>query len=162
MLSACSLIVGPDDPARDDVRALLEAHLRFTNSHSPPEDMHALDLDGLRQPDVSFFSARDRRGMLVAVGALKELDSRHGEIKSMHTDRAARGQGVARAMVAHLLAVARERGYERVSLETGSKEVFAPARALYASAGFSRCEPFARYAPSPNSVFMTLALADGR
>jgi putative acetyltransferase len=151
-----------DDPARADVRALLAAHLSFTTSQSPPEDMHALDVDGLTEPGLSFFSARGVEGRLVAVGALKELDSRHGELKSMHTAQAARGHGVARAMLAHLLLVASERGYERVSLETGSMDAFAPARALYAGAGFVVCEPFASYGPSPNSVFMTLVLRPAR
>jgi putative acetyltransferase len=153
------LVIALDDPARADVRALLDAHLAFTTSQSPPEDMHALDTDGLREPGVSFFSARRPDGRLVAVGALKELDPRHGELKSMHTAAALRGQGVARAMLAHLLEVARTRGYERVSLETGSMEAFDPARALYAGAGFKACEPFATYRPSPNSAFMTLRLA---
>jgi putative acetyltransferase len=153
-----AFVIALDDPGRPDVRALLEAHLGFTNLHSPPEDMHALDADGLREPGVSFFSARAADGRLGAVGALKELDPGHGEIKSMHTAHELRGQGVARAMLEHLLGVARERGYERVSLETGSMAAFLPARSLYASAGFQTCEPFAAYLPSPNSVFMSLSL----
>lgn len=152
------LVIAIDDPARADVSALLAAHLRFTTSNSPPEDMHALDVGGLSGPGLSFFSARAADGRVVAVGALKELDPRHGELKSMHTAQAARGQGVARMMLGHLLQVARERGYERVSLETGSMQAFAPARALYESAGFMPCQPFAGYGPSPNSFFMTLAL----
>jgi len=156
------LTIAADDPARPDVAALLGAHLRFTTSISPPEDMHALDVDGLSGPGMSFFSARASGGRLAAVGAIKELDFRHGELKSMHTAEAARGQGIARMMLAHLLAVASERGYERVSLETGSHDVFAPARALYRSAGFIVCEPFANYRPSANSVFMTLALNRAR
>lgn len=152
------LVIAIDDPARPDVSALLAAHLRFTTSTSPPEDMHALDVGGLSGPGLSFFSARAADGRVVAVGALKELDPRHGELKSMHTAQAARGQGVARMMLGHLLQVARERGYERVSLETGSMQAFAPARALYESAGFMPCQPFAGYGPSPNSFFMTLAL----
>jgi putative acetyltransferase len=152
------LVIAIDDPARADVRALLRAHLRFTTASSPPEDMHALDVDGLAGHGLTFFSARATDGRVVAVGALKELDPRHGELKSMHTAQALRGQGIARMMLGHLLHVARERGYERVSLETGSKDVFAPARALYESAGFMPCQPFAGYGPSPNSFFMTLAL----
>jgi putative acetyltransferase len=159
MPDALALLIEADDPARPDVRALLETHLRFARSQSPPEDVHALDADGLREPGLSFFSARRPDGPLAGVGALKELDPHHGEIKSMHTAQELRGQGVARAMLEHLLAVARERGYERVSLETGTMESFLPARALYASAGFERCEPFAAYVPSPNSVCMTLWLA---
>ena len=149
-----------DDPRRADVRALLERHLAFCNQHSPPEDVHALDIDGLLDPAVTFFGHR-RDGELLAVGALKQLDEVHAEIKSMHTLAESRGAGIARAMLDHLLRVARERGVKRVSLETGSMEAFAPARALYANAGFTECAPFADYAPSPNSTFMTLALWRG-
>lgn len=119
--------------------------------------MHALDGDGLAGPDVEFFAYRDD-GTLLGVGALKRLDRAHVELKSMHTAEAARGRGVGRAMLAYLLGVARDRGYRRVSLETGSMAEFGPARALYASAGFTECAPFAGYAPSPYSTFMTLTL----
>ena len=119
--------------------------------------MHALDLDGLLDPALTFFIARTD-GALVGIGALKQLDAEHAELKSMHTASEARGQGVARAMVNHLLAVARERGYRRVSLETGSTDAFEPARSLYASAGFERSGPYADYPDSPNSTFMTLRL----
>jgi putative acetyltransferase len=146
-----------DDPRADDIRALLDRHLVFANAHSPPEDVHALDLNGLLSPAVTFFSAR-RDGELLGVGALKELDETHGEVKSMHTAEAARGRGVGRAMVDHLVSLARQRGYRQVSLETGSMEAFAPARALYLSAGFTPCGPFAAYQLSPNSTFMTLVL----
>jgi putative acetyltransferase len=146
-----------DDPRGDDVRALLDRHLVFANAHSPPEDVHALDLNGLLSPAVTFFSARGD-GELLGVGALKELDQTHGEVKSMHTASEARGQGVGRALVEHLISLGRQRGYRRLSLETGSMEAFAPARALYLSAGFTPCGPFAAYCLSPNSTFMTLAL----
>jgi putative acetyltransferase len=146
-----------DDPRAADVRELLAGHLAFARLHSPPEDAHALDVDGLVDPAVTFFSFRVD-GELVAVGALKELDGSHAEVKSMHTTEGARGRGIGRAMVEHLLAVARERGFRRVSLETGSMEAFAPARTLYARAGFEPCEPFGDYRPSRNSVFMTLSL----
>jgi putative acetyltransferase len=146
-----------DDPRTADVRGLLERHLAFTNSQSPPEDVHALDVDGLLDPSVTFFSFRDD-GVLLGVGALKELDASHAEVKSMHTAQAARGRGVARAILDHILAVARERGYTRISLETGAMEAFAPARTLYATAGFTPCGPFADYRLSPNSTFMTLSL----
>jgi len=108
-------------------------------------------------PAVTFFALR-RDGELLGVGALKELDPTHAEIKSMHTAEAARGTGVGRAMVEHLLATASARGYRRVSLETGSMDAFLPARTLYASVGFVPCGPFADYSESPNSSFMTLAL----
>lgn len=146
-----------DDPRAADVRDLLERHLAFTNAQSPPEDVHALDVAGLLDPAVTFFSFRSA-GELLGVGALKRLDERHAEVKSMHTAQAARGRGVARAILLHLLAVARERGYHRVSLETGSMAAFAPARTLYATAGFITCGPFGDYRPSGYSTFMTLSL----
>jgi putative acetyltransferase len=147
-------VIAPDDPRSDDVRALLERHLAFARSHSPPEDTHALDVDGLGDPAVRFFSYRVD-GELLAVGALKRIDDEHAEVKSMHTAVAARGRGIGRAMVEHLMDVARERGFRRVSLETGAMDAFAPARSLYAGAGFDICEPFGDYRPSRNSVFMT-------
>jgi putative acetyltransferase len=149
-----------DDPRAADVYALLERHLDFCRATSPPEDVHALDLDGLLDPTVTFYSVR-RDGELLAIGALKQLDVDHGELKSMHTAAGARGEGAARALVDHLLGVARDRGYGRVSLETGSMEAFVPARTLYETAGFAPCPPFGSYSPSPNSTFMTLTL-DGR
>jgi len=154
-----SFVIEPDDPRRDDVRSLLEQHLAFANEHSPPEDVHALDLEGLLDPAVTFFSLRVN-GELLGIGAIKQLDHHHAELKSMHTARAARGQGVGRAIVDHLLAVAATRGIHRVSLETGSMEAFAPARSLYASAGFIPSGPFGDYEQSPNSTFMTLLLDD--
>jgi putative acetyltransferase len=150
-------LIAADSPAAADVRALLARHLEFTTATSPPEDMHALDADRLLDPAVTFFSYR-RDGELLGVGALKRLDGQHAELKSMHTAVQARGRGVGRAMVEHLIGAARERGYRRVSLETGSMAEFAPARALYASAGFAPCAPFGDYVPSRNSVFMTMAL----
>ena len=149
--------ISVDDPRADDVRGLLERHLAFNNAQSPPEDVHALDVEELLDPSVTFFSFRDD-GELLGVGAVKEIDRRHAEVKSMHTAQAARGRGVARAILDHILAVARERGYARISLETGTMEAFAPARTLYATAGFTACEPFGEYRPSPNSTFMTLSL----
>jgi putative acetyltransferase len=150
-------VIAIDDPRAGDVHALLEAHLAFANATTPPEDVHALDVDALTDPAVTFYSLR-ADGELLGVGALKQLDPLHGELKSMHTAAAARGRGVARALVAHLLAEARARGYRRVSLETGAGPAFAPALALYAGAGFERCGPFADYAPDRDNTFMTLAL----
>jgi putative acetyltransferase len=147
-----------DDPRRDDVRALLEAHLRFAHTMTPPEDVHALDLDGLLDPAITFYSVR-LDGELLGVGAIKELEPGHAELKSMHTAAAARRRGVARALVEHLVAIARERGARRVSIETGTGEAFVPARELYASAGFVSCGPFADYEPTENNTFMTLELA---
>lgn len=119
--------------------------------------MHALDVDGLLHPTVTFFGAR-RGEVLLGVGALKELDEAHGELKSMHTTQSARGQGVGRAMLDHLLAVATARNYRRVSLETGTMEAFSPARSLYTKAGFVPCEPFGDYTSNPYSTCMTIAL----
>jgi putative acetyltransferase len=146
-----------DDPAGPDVRRLLETHLDFARAPTPPEDAHALDVDGLRDPEVTFFSLR-RDGVLLAVGALKRLDAEHAEVKSMHTVLTARRQGIGRQMIEHLIAVAREAGYRRLSLETGSMAEFAPARELYASVGFKLCGPFAEYRASPNSTYMTMDL----
>ena len=147
-----------EDPRTGDVRALLERHLTFARADTPPEDAHALDVDGLADPAVTLFSLR-AGGELLGVAALKRLDDGHAEVKSMHTVEAARGRGVGRALVEHLVVVARERGYRRLSLETGAGPTFAPARRLYARAGFVPCEPFADYVASPNSAYMTLVLA---
>lgn len=149
--------ISVDDPRAGDVRGLLLRHLEFAHSHSPPEDVHALDVDGLLDPAVTFFSFRSD-GELLAVGALKHLDAQHAELKSMHTARAARGRGIGRAMLDHLIGSARHRGYRRISLETGSMDAFGAARSLYASAGFRPCGPFGDYNPSRSSVFMTLPL----
>jgi len=151
-------VIAIDDPRAADVRELLGRHLTFAHTHTPPEDVHALDLTGLLDPSVTFFSYRVS-GTLLGVGALKELDSQHGELKSMHTAQEARGRGIGRAMLAHLLTVARERGYLRMSLETGTMSAFAAARTLYASAGFTPCEPFGDYTTSPSNTWMTLALS---
>jgi putative acetyltransferase len=151
------LVIAEDDPRADDVRALLERHLAFSRAVTPPGHVHALDVDGLLDPAVSFLSARFE-GVLLGVGALKQLDLSHGELKSMHTAEAARGQGVGRAMVDHLLAIARARCYRRVSLETGTMDAYAPARALYAKVGFVACEPFGDYTVNPHSTCMTIDL----
>ena len=150
-------MISTDDPRAADVRALLERHLAYAHANTAPEDVHALDIDALLDPSVTFFSYR-LDGELLAVAALKRLDDHHAEIKSMHTAHAARGRGIGRAMVDHLVGVARERGVRRVSLETGAGPAFAPARSLYASAEFTPCGPFADYGPSPSSAYMTLSL----
>ncbi|MBV9485544.1 MAG: GNAT family N-acetyltransferase [Frankiaceae bacterium] len=151
------LAVAADSPSRADVMALLERHLEFAYANSPHADVHALDATRLTADGISFFSVRDD-GELLGVGAIKELDPTHGELKSMHTAIAARGRGVGRLMVNHLLSVAAARGYTRVSLETGVGDAFAPALGLYDSIGFVRCEPFADYVPSEHSTFMTMEL----
>jgi putative acetyltransferase len=152
--------VAEDDPRSPDVIGLLERHLEFARRVTPPEDVHALDLDGLLDPAVTFFSLRDK-DTLLGIGAIKALDDAHMELKSIHTAEEARGNGVGRTVVEHLLGVARERGATRVSLETGSMEEFAPSRALYGRLGFEECGPFAEYSPSRSSTFMTLELKPG-
>lgn len=153
-------VIAVDDPREPACRALLDAHLEFAREHSPPEHVYALDLEGLLAENITFFSNRDATGV-VGVGALLELDKTHVEIKSMHTAKAARGRGVARAMLDHLLCVARARGYLRISLETGSEPAFVPARALYSSRGFTTCPPFGDHVADPISVCMTLELTPG-
>ena len=150
-------VISVDDPLAADVRELVARHLDFARSLSPPESVFALDVGSLADPAVTFFTYRRSRELL-AIGALKQLSEHHGELKSMHTARAARRMGVGRAMLGHLIGVARQRGYQVLSLETGSMAGFAPARALYASAGFTECGPFAGYQPSPHSTFMALRL----
>jgi putative acetyltransferase len=152
------VVITVDDPRADDVRRLLERHLTFSAQLSPAEHVHALDLDGLLDPGVTFVSARDGTGLL-GFAALRQLDATHGEVKSMHVAEAARGRGLGRALLDHLLAVAAERGYARVSLETGAMEAYAPARALYESAGFTPCAPFAEYTDNPYSLCMSLEFA---
>lgn len=151
------LVIRRDDLSGPEVQALLEEHLQNMRALSPPESVHALDLTALRRPEVTFWTAWDRQ-TLVGCGALKELDPRHGEIKSMRTAVAYRRAGVGRAMLEHLMAEARRRGYLRLSLETGTMEGFAPARRLYERYGFRRCPPFASYTDDPNSVCLTLEL----
>jgi putative acetyltransferase len=151
------LVVAVDDPRRDDIQAVLEQHLAFSQTVTPAPGVHALSLEGLLDPGITFFSAR-LDGKLVGVGALKQLEETHAELKSMHTVEAARRRGVGRALVEHLLSVAASRNYRRVSLETGSMEAFAPARRLYAKLGFRPCQPFGQYVGSSTSVCMTLEL----
>lgn len=151
------LVILEDDPHAEDVRALLHTHLAFSRTVTPLEHSFALDSDGLADPSVTFFSAR-RDGELLAIGALKHHDVDLAEVKSMHTREASRGGGVGRAMIEHLLAVARTRGYRTVGLETGTTEDFAAARALYAKAGFEPCGAFGDYEPSAYNTFMNQSL----
>lgn len=137
--------------------AFLQAHLDDMEPTAPPESRHALDLAALQGDGVRLWAAQVD-GEIVGTAALATLDDRHEELKSMRTDPARRGQGVAGRMLAHVLADARERGVERVSLETGSMDFFVPARTFYSQAGFVPCEPFGSYVADPHSTFMTLAL----
>ncbi|MCL4167081.1 UNVERIFIED_CONTAM: hypothetical protein GTU68_009831, partial [Idotea baltica] len=143
-----------DDLSGSEIAALLEAHLTFCRAESPPGSVHALDIHGLRASDIIFWSAFVE-GSLVGCIALHGLDTEHAEIKSMHTAAAARGLGIGRALVEHLLSEARGMGYTRLSLETGTMESFRPARELYQGYGFTPCPPFAQYFEDPHSVCMT-------
>lgn len=143
-----------DELTGPEIRALLQEHLRCMVEVSPPESRHALDLNGLRQPDITFWTIWNASD-LAGCGALKELDREHGEIKSMRTAYAYQRKGVASQMLRHLIAEAERRGYRQLSLETGSMTYFEPARKLYASFGFKSCGPFGAYRTDPNSVFMT-------
>ncbi len=140
-----------------NVRALIETHAATARAQTARGSAHSLDRSGLRAPGVSFWTAWDGEALL-GIGALRRLSPEHAEIKSMHTAETARGKGVGAAMLAHIVAAAREQGVTRLSLETGSWDYFEPARRLYRKYGFTPCPPFADYAPDPNSVFMTMAL----
>lgn len=146
-----------DDLKGSEIYALLQEHLDSMKLYSPPESIHALDLDALRKPNITFWTAWEN-GELLGCGALKELDAQHGEIKSMRTSARHLRKGVARALLTHIIAEAERRGYRRLSLETGSHEAFLPARKLYTALGFSDCGPFADYILDPYSVFMTREL----
>ncbi|MEM9801188.1 MAG: GNAT family N-acetyltransferase [Planctomycetota bacterium] len=155
-----TLVVAQDDPLASDVLELLSQHLSFARGHTPIDDAYALEAEELADASVSFFSIRDD-GVLQGIGALRALGPKEVEVKSMHTAKVARRRGMARRMLEHLIAFARESDAERLFLETGAMEVFAPARALYRAAGFVECEAFGDYGPSDKSVFMTLDLQKG-
>ncbi|MDT9593962.1 GNAT family N-acetyltransferase [Nocardioides zeae] len=167
-MSAPPLLTIDRDLTDPDVVALLASHLADMRAVSPPESVHALDLDALRADDITFLVARDAdhdgaAGALLGVGALKVLDDPdepggHGEVKSMRTTHAAVRRGVATAVLLRLLEVAREQGLGRVSLETGAEPFFEPARRFYARHGFTPCPPFVGYAADPNSVFLSRAV----
>ncbi|OAS23669.1 GNAT family N-acetyltransferase [Paenibacillus oryzisoli] len=146
-----------DDLSGPEVRALIMEHLLHMQSLSPPESTHALNLDGLKKPGITFWSGWEQ-GDLVGCGAIKELDRQHGELKSMRTSAAHHRKGVARQILDHIINEAKQRGYTRISLETGSMEAFEPARKLYEKFGFTYCGPFADYTDDPLSSFMTLEL----
>lgn len=147
------------DSAHDPrVTAFLQAHLDDMYRISPPESVHALDVEQLRQPDIRFWTAWAGE-VLAGCCALKQLSPDHLELKSMRVDAAFRGTGVAQKLLDFVLAQALQSGTQRISLETGTEDFFAPARRLYARNGFALCEPFASYQPDPNSCFMTLTLA---
>jgi putative acetyltransferase len=146
-----------DDLRGAQIIRLLEEHLRNMHEITPAESVHALDLSGLRRPEITMWSAWEGAELL-GCGALKALDERHGELKSMRTARAHLRKGVASGILRVMLAEAKKRSYRRLSLETGSMAAFEPARSLYARFGFQPCGPFADYTDDPNSYFMTLEL----
>ncbi len=151
------MLIRLDDLSGAEIAALLAEHLEDAARHSPPESVHALDLARLRRPEITFWTAWDGASLL-GCGALKQLDPGHGEIKSMRTAAAHRRQGVAAMILETIIAAARERGYRRLSLETGSMAAFAAARALYSHFSFVDCPPFADYREDPYSCFMRLDL----
>ncbi|QEA17461.1 GNAT family N-acetyltransferase [Novosphingobium ginsenosidimutans] len=146
-----------DDLTGPEIAALLRLHLDEMHQWSPPESVHAMPIERLRQPDVTFFSAWDGE-RLAACGAIKHLADDHGEVKSMRADPDYRGKGAGKAILLRLLDEAAKRGYRRVSLETGRPEPFLPARRLYESHGFTECPPFADYTEDPFSICMTKTL----
>lgn len=146
-----------DDLQGQEIAALLEKHLDLMRSQSPACSVHALDLDGLRVPEITFWSGWEGNQLLGCV-ALKTFEGDQGEIKSMHTAEAARGKGIGRKMLQHLEANARDKGLVRLNLETGSQPGFAPARTMYERHGYTYCPPFGDYVEDPNSVFMTKVL----
>ncbi len=148
-----------EDPRGPSARPLLEAHIALMRLVSPPGSGHALDLDGLARPEISFWTARSGSETVGCV-ALKALSSDHGEIKSMHVAEAHRGTGIARTLVTFVLDTARSRGFKQLSLETGSYQEFLPARRLYARHGFVETGPFEGYVEDPHSTFMTRNLAE--
>jgi putative acetyltransferase len=146
-----------DDLTGPEIARLLEEHLQCMRRISPPESCHALDLAGLRKPNITFWTVWEN-GELAGCGALKELDATHGEVKSMRTAVSHRRKGVAALVLQQIISEANRRGYRRLSLETGSMEYFKPAHRLYEKFGFRWCGPFADYVEDPNSLFMTREL----
>ena len=151
-------VIAEDDLSQPDIRALLEQHFAGMLANSPKGSCHFLDFDGLNGPDVTFWAVRDGAGALAGCGAVREIDSAHGEIKSMRTADASLRKGAGATMLIHIIAAARARGYERLSLETGSGAAFEPAWALYRRFGFAECGPFGDYVEDPFSRYMTLEL----
>jgi putative acetyltransferase len=146
-----------DDLFGAEIADFLEEHIKDMKAVSPPESKHALDLEGLRKPEITFWTVWDGNS-LIGCGAIKELDVEHAEVKSMRTSIAHRGKGVASMLLQHILKEAKLRGYQRISLETGSMPFFEPARNLYRKYGFNICAPFSTYKEDSNSVFMTKKL----
>jgi putative acetyltransferase len=152
------LTIAPESPLTPDLTLLMQRHTQAMHSQSPPESIHMLDAGKLAKPGIWFFVMRDD-GAAIGMGAVKRIDGIHAEIKSMHILAERRGEGLSRRMLEHLTDHALSLGFTKLSLETGSQPGFAPARGLYAKAGFEECGPFEGYRPDPNSVFMTRTIS---
>ena len=153
-----AVVIAEEHPLTPDLALLFERHTADMHADTPPESIHMMDKGALAAPGIRFFVLRDG-GEPLAMGAFKRIDDGHAEIKSMHVLAEARGRGLSKAMLDHLVAEARKDGFARLSLETGVQPTFVAARALYARAGFAECGPFEGYWADPNSVFMTKVLA---
>lgn len=153
-----AVVIAEEYPLTPDLALLFERHTADMHADTPPESIHMMDKGALAAPGIRFFVLRDG-GEPLAMGAFKRIDDGHAEIKSMHVLAEARGRGLSKAMLDHLVAEARKDGFTRLSLETGVQPTFVAARALYARAGFAECGPFEGYWADPNSVFMTKVLA---
>ncbi|MEM7133021.1 MAG: GNAT family N-acetyltransferase [Chloroflexota bacterium] len=149
-----------DDLSGPEIAEFLEEHIKDMKAISPPESKHALDLDGLRKPEITFWTMWDQDA-LVGCGAIQELSDVHGEIKSMRVSKEHRGKGYASKILDHIISEAYKRGYRRLSLETGSMDFFKPAHALYKKYGFELCAPFSNYKEDPNSLFFSKQLRNG-
>ena len=152
--------IAPESPLIPDLKLLMERHTQAMHAQTPPESIHMMDASKLAAPGIWFFVMRED-GQAIGMGAVKRIDDSHAEIKSMHILTERRGQGLSRQMLDHLVDHALSLGFSRLSLETGSQPGFAPARGLYAKAGFAECGPFEGYGPDVNSVFMTRTIAAG-
>lgn len=155
------MFIKKDDLSSPDIISLLQEHLDDMYATSPPESVHALDIDALKKSDISFFSAWHGQDLL-GCAAIKQHNSSLAELKSMRTSKIARGKGVASNLLQHIVETAITAGYEKIALETGTQQYFEAARNLYHKFGFRQCEPFAQYEEDPNSVFMSLLLIDPR
>jgi putative acetyltransferase len=150
--------IAEEHPLTPDLALLFERHTADMHADTPPESIHMMDKTALAAPEIRFFVLRDG-GRPLAMGAYKRINATHAEIKSMHVLAEARGRGLSKMMLDHLVAAAAADGFARLSLETGVQPTFVAARGLYERAGFIECPPFEGYEPDPNSVFMTKALA---
>lgn len=153
-----TVVIAEEHPLTPDLDLLFQRHTADMHADTPPESIHMMDKGELAAPGIRFFVLRDA-GRPLAMGAFKRIDAGHAEIKSMHVLAEARGRGLSKAMLDHLVTEARNQGFTRLSLETGVQPTFVAARALYARAGFEECPPFEGYWDDPNSVFMTKVLA---